>query len=384
MVNKGNKFLKNIMWCVLLALVVMSGSIFSVQAAKKGEIFIGVSAAITGPAPLDGVRTKQGVEMAVAEINKKGGVLGKKLKLLIEDDQNTANIAVNAVNKLLSQNIVALIGPHRSGNAMAVEQTVLRNKIPYFTGGTSPKLVTLNNPYLFRVRASDTLVAKIAAKYAVDDLKAKKIGMLFNNDEYGAGAKQVIEDYLKSVKIPLICEGHNTGDKDMTGQIMKMKNSNIDCFIVWTHDAEGPVVARQVKELNLNVPFVGSCGFSTVQMLSLMDNNSANGIISATDFFVNSSEPRVKAFVKKFKAKYNVMPEMYAACYYDVIYVLADAIKRAKSTDREAIREALMATKNFKGVMSTLTTNSKGELVHEAVIVKNKNKVPELIKTVKE
>jgi branched-chain amino acid transport system substrate-binding protein len=383
MINKGIKFYKNIMLCVLVFLV--SGSLYSIQAAPKGKILIGVSTAITGPAPLDGLRTKQGVEMAVAEINKKGGVLGKKLKLIIEDDQNTANIAVNAVNKLLSQDIVALIGPHRSGNAMAVDQIVLRNKIPYFTGGTSPKLVTLNNPYLFRVRASDTLVAKIAAKYAVDELKAKKIGVFFNNDEYGVGAKQVIENYLKSIGIPVICEGHNTGDKDMTGQIMKMKNSKIECLIVWAHEPEGALAARQMKELSLNVPFVGCPTFSTIGALDLIDANTAKGIISVSDFFADSPQSRVKAFVKKFKARYKVMPEIYAACYYDVVNVLVNAIKRAKSTDREAIRKALMATKNFKGVMSTLSANNKGELVHEMVIVKiKKNKVLKLVKTVKE
>ena len=291
MVNKGVKFYRNIMLCVLVVLVVMSGSLYSIQAAKKGEILIGVSTAITGPAPLDGVRTKQGVEMAVAEINKKGGVLGKQLKLLIEDDQNTASIAVNAVNKLLSQDIVALIGPHRSGNAMAVDQIVRRNKISYFTGGTSPKLVTLNNPYLFRVRASDSIVAKVAAIYAVKDLKAKKIGVFFNNDEYGVGAKQVI------------CEGHNTGDKDLTGQILKMKNSKIDCLIVWTHEPEGALAIRQVKELSLNVPFIGCPTYSSYLMLDLVDTNTSNGVITVTDFIDGNPDPKVKAFVKRFKAK---------------------------------------------------------------------------------
>jgi branched-chain amino acid transport system substrate-binding protein len=384
MANKRVKFFKNVMWCVLLALVVMSGSLYSVQAAKKGEILIGVSAAITGPSPLDGERTKQGLTMAAEEINKKGGVFGKNLKLIIEDDQNTANIAVNSVNKLLSQDIVALIGPHRSSNAMAVQQTVLRNKIPFLTGATSPKLVTLNNPYIFRIRASDTLVAKVAAKYAVNELKAKKIGVFFNNDEFGVGAKEIIEAYLKSVKIPVICEGHNTGDKDLTGQIMKMKNSGIECLLVWSHDPESALAARQVKELSLDVPLVGAPGYAMSAVLDLIDTNISNGIITVTDFVPNNPNPKVKAFVKKFKTKYNVTPELYAASYYDALYVLADAIKRAKSTDREAIRKALMATKNFKGVMSTLTANRKGELVHEAVVAKIKNKVPQLVKSVTE
>jgi branched-chain amino acid transport system substrate-binding protein len=352
--------------------------------AYAQDILFGVSTAITGPAPLDGERTKQGVLMAVEEINQRGGVLGKKLTPIIEDDQNTSNVAVNAVNKLVSQPIVALVGPHRSANATAVNNIVTRNKIPYLTGATSPKLLALNNPYFFRTRASDAIVAKIAAKYAVEELKAKKVGIFFNNDEYGTGARDVIESYLKSINVAFISEGHNTGDKDMTGQIMKAKNNKIDALIVWAHDPECAVSARQAKELNLAAPFIGSPGYSTSSVLDLLDTTVSNGIITVTDFVANTPEPKVQQFTQKFRQKYNVDPELYAASYYDAVYILADAIKRANSTEREAIRKALSETKGFQGVMSTLAANAKGELVHEAVVAKIQDKSPQLIKIVRD
>jgi branched-chain amino acid transport system substrate-binding protein len=367
--------------------VLFLSALFVFLPAPKGfaqEIAFGVSTAITGPAPLDGERTKQGILMAVEEINQQGGVLGKQLKPIIEDDQNTSNIAVNAVNKLVSQPIVALVGPHRSANATAVTNIVVRNKIPYMTGATSPKLLALNNPYFFRTRASDAIVAKIAAKYAVEELKAKKVGIFFNNDEYGTGALEVIETYLKSIDRSFMSEGHNTGDKDMTGQIMKAKNGKIDALIVWCHDPECAVNARQAKELNLNVPFIGSPGYSTRSVLDLIDTSVSNGLITVTDFVANNSDPRVQQFTQKFRKKYNVDPELYAASYYDAIYVLADAIKRANSTDREAIRKALSETKGLQGVMSTLAANAKGELVHEAVVARIQDKNPQLVKIVKE
>jgi len=351
---------------------------------SEKEIVFGVSAAITGPAPLEGERTKQAITMAVEEINQKGGVLGKPLKPLIEDDQNTANVAVNAVNKLISQNVVALLGPHRSGNASAVQQIVAKNKVSYMTGGTSPKLVTFNNPYLFRIRASDQLVAKIAAKYAVEELKAKKVGVFYNNDEYGTGAKGVIEEYLKSINIPVVSEGHNLGDKDMTGQIAKMKNEKIDCLISWSHVPETAVVVRQLKELNLKVPVIGGPTHTNQEFLGLVDAPAIEGHYSVTDFAADNPEPRIQDFVKRVKSKYDIVPEIYVAAYYDGVYALADAIKRANSTDREAVRKALSETKGLQGVMSTLSANDKNELVHEAVIVNIKNKVPQLVKIVKE
>jgi branched-chain amino acid transport system substrate-binding protein len=367
-----------------LALVVLVAMPINGYGAAEKEIVFGVSTAITGPAPLEGERTKQGIMMAVEEINQKGGVLGKQLKPLIEDDQNTANVAVNAVNKLISENVVVLVGPHRSGNASAVQHIVARNKVVFMTGGTSPKLVTFNNPYLFRVRASDQLVAKIAAKYAVEELKAKKVGLFYNNDEYGTGAKGVIEEYLKSINIPLVSDGHNTGDKDMTGQIAKMKREKIDCLISWSHVPETAVEVRQLKELSLNVPVIGGPTHTNQEFLGLVDAPAIEGHFSVTDFAADNPEPRVQDFTKRIKAKYSIVPEIYVASYYDAVYALADAIKRANSSDREAVRKALSATKGLAGVMSTLSANDKNELVHEAVIVTIKNRVPQLVRTVRE
>lgn len=349
-----------------------------------GEILIGVDTALTGAAPLNGERTRQGITLAVEEINKSGGVLGKNLKVIFEDDQATPNGAVNAVNKLMSQNIVAQIGPHLSGNVMAVQTIVQKNQKPMLVGGTSPQLVTTNNPWLFRIRASDSIVAKIAAKYAVDNLKAKKMGIIFDNDAYGTGAKDVAAEYLKSVNIPLFPEGYNSGDKDMTGQLIKMKNNGIECLIIWAHDAEAAIVAKQVKQLNLNVPVIGNPGFATSSVLNLMDAGTSEGIYTITDFTPTNPDERVQKFVNAFKSKYNIPPELYAAAYYDATYVLADAIKRAGSTDSDKIRQALAQTKDYKGVMSTLTANAKGEMVHEAIIAQVKDRNAQMISVIKE
>jgi branched-chain amino acid transport system substrate-binding protein len=118
--------------------------------------------------------------------------------------------------------------------------------------------------------------------------------------------------------------------------------------------------------------------------LDLLDTSASNGIVTVTDFVPNNTDPKTQQFVEKFRKKYNTDPELYAASYYDAVYVLADAIKRAKSTEREAIRKALFETKGLKGVMSTLAANDKGELVHEAVVAKIQNKSPQLVKIVKE
>ncbi|AEE91944.1 Extracellular ligand-binding receptor [Tepidanaerobacter acetatoxydans Re1] len=347
-----------------------------------GEIRIGVVTAITGSFPLAGERTKQSVQMRCDEINENGGLLGKKVVIVVEDDQSTQTGAVNAVNKIINDNIVALIGPHLSGNVMAVDQILKNAGMPFLTGGTSPKLSELGNPYLFRIRPSDTMVAEAAAKYAVEKLGAEKVGISYNNDDFGIGGKNVIESYLKYVGIEYVAEGHNSGDKDLTGQIMKFKNANVDAIISWTHDSEVALFARQTYELNLGKPIIASAGITMQQVLDMVDSEEVEGWYSVTDFAISDESSVVQDFVKRFEAKYNVKPELYAASYYGAMTVLADAIERAGSTDPDAIRKALAETQNVQGIIGTFNCNELGDMINEAKIVQIKNKVPNVIDTV--
>ncbi len=352
--------------------------------AAKGEILVGVSTGLTGSFTQDGEKVKDGILLAQDEINNKGGVLGKNIKFIFEDDQNNATTVVNVVNKLASENIVALLGPTLSSTVMAAEQTIKKNQIPCLTGATSPKLITLNNPYLFRVRASDSTTAKVAAKYAVDNLKAKKIGILYNNDEMGTGAKGVMEAYFKSINASYVSEGHNTGDKDMTGQLVKMKNAGVDTLLIWTHDQEFAVTARQIKELGLNVKVIGNPGLAMPQELNLMEKDWVEGFYCITDIVPTDTNENVQTFVKNFTAKYNTSPELYSSAYYGAAIILSEAITKAGSTDSDKICKALMEIKGLKGPEGEYNANDKGELLHECVIAQIKDKTPVMVDHVKE
>ncbi len=352
----------------------------------KSDILIGVSTAITGSSPLDGERTTNGVQLAVDEINAKGGVLGgRKLKLVIEDDQNLGNIAVTVANKMMSEEIVAMLGPQKSSSALAVIPVAEQYQVPMLSGGTSPKLIESQSPYFFRLRASDTLVASIAAKFCLEEFDAKKIGVLYNNDDYGTGALGVIEEYLTGLNIPYVKEGHNTGDKDSTGQILKMKDEGVDAVIVWTHAPEMAVIARQIEELGLDVPIVGSVTTSNPDFLNLTDGSAVKGLYSVCDFSIEDEREMMQNYVKVSREKFDMDPDMFMTTYYDGVYLIADAIERAGSTDREAVRKALSETNGYEGIIAERTCNEFGELVHEAVVLQmDENKEAHLIKKVVE
>lgn len=344
-----------------------------------GEVLFGVSCAVTGNFPLAGQRTKEGIDLALEEINANGGVLGKKLTYTLEDDQNTQTTAVNVVTKILNEEVCAVIGPHTSGNAAATSDLYKNAEISFLTGGSSPKLEELDNSYFFRIRPSDTINGQVAAKYAVETLGATKVGISYNNNDFGTGGRDVVIAQLEAAGVPYVAVGHNAGDKDLTGQIMQLKSENVDCIISWTDDAEVALTARQLYELGMEIPVIASAGIVMDQVLNLLEPEYVEGWYAVTDFVATNDDPDVKSFVEKFNAKYGYNPELYASSYYSATYVLADAIERAGSSDPKAVRDALAQTKDLKLPEGIYSTDENGSMVHGCVIAQITDKVPNMI-----
>lgn len=309
--------------------------------------------------------------MAVDEINEAGGVLGKQLELFVADDGGVQDTGINATNLIASQGVVAQVGPTLSGLALAVEGIISEAEYPVLVGATSPKLVnTIDNPWLFRVRASDTIQAQLAAVYATENLGCSKIGLFTNSNDYGSGARVVVEEYLTEKGIEYVSESHNTGDTDMTSQVLKLKEAGVDCVIVWTDDAETALAARQFYDLGLDVPIIGSTSISTPQVNELCQPEWLDNWYSCTDFTTSNDSEIVQNFVKSFNTKYGEDPELYAVTYYSAIYLLKDAIERAGSLDSAAIRDALAATDGLQVPIGTYKANEMREMVHGGTICK--------------
>ena len=362
--------------------VSFTGGILTAQAAGEETIKIGLVSMITGDNPMNGERMNQAVQMAVDEANENGGILGKKVELLIEDDQTMQDVAVTCVQKLAADEVVGIIGPHRSTNAIAVADTVANLEVPTFTGGTSPSIADLDNPYLFRGRASDTIFAEAAVDYAVNTLGCSNIGLFFNNDDFGTGAKTVIEAYCKENGVGLVAEGHNTGDKDFTAQIMKMHSEGIDCAIIWTHDPELAIHARQLYELGLECEVVSSPGVTMAQVLGMVEADYVEGWYGVTDFVPTSTEESVVTFNEAFEEKYDIAPELYAASYYGCAKILLTAIENAGTTDRAAVRDAIEQIEDLSIPNGIATCDESHDLIHNINVAKIENLTPVFVEAV--
>lgn len=353
-----------------LGLVGCSNGNSNATSNSDDSIKIGVIYSATGTMAGRGDYMKNAITLAAEEINEAGGVLGKEVELVIEDDQSDQTTAINMMNKMGSnKDIVAVFGPHTSTNATAVSNTVQDYKLPYFTGGTSAQLKDLGNEYMFKVRCNDTVVVNSAIKFVTETLGAKKIGILYINDEFGVGGRDIMVQYCEDNNIEYVEANHNATDQDLTSQIMQMKKENVDALIAWSSNV-CPIVARQTTELGFDKPVIMNSGFGGQDVLDSLPAEVTDGKYAASDFTAEDPSEEVAEFVEKYQKAYGVKPlGDWSASYYGAFKMLMQAIENGGSADRETIKNAMYEMKDFVAPLGTLATDENGCLVHETSII---------------
>lgn len=370
---------------VLLALVGSTLELVAPSTGQAGEpVVIGAAAPLTGPRALLGRNMRQGITLAVEEINAAGGVLGRPLQVAFEDDMgDNPNAAINAVNRLIHVHKVPLMmGPHYSVTQMATQKIYWEAKVISITGASGVPVTAQGNPYVFRVRASDMLVSKALVAYARDTLKATNIAIQYINDDFGkAGMERVVKSMAEFQMKPVAVESHNAGDKDFTAQISKIGQAGAQVMISWSHDTESALVVRQAKQLNPTLKIIGTTSLSEPSFLRLA-GEAAEGVISANDFAPTVPLDNIQAFVKRYQAKYNVPPEIWAANYNDATQVAAKVIAAAEGTDPEKMRQAFFGLR-YPGLLADFRFEPNGDGNHQIHIIENTKTGPKWVTTVK-
>lgn len=356
------------------------------QAARTGEarceegdpgvtadtIRIGVNLEITGPNAVSGEYAKNSADLAVKDINDNGGVHGKDLELVYNDNQSTNPGAVNALNKTLSQDdVFAVVGPVRSTQIQAIQEIVIDAKVPMAIGGTAPTLTDEGGGYLFRFRPPDSLTGRAVAEFAVEDLDAQKVAILHSSDAFGVAGAEVVEEAAAELGAEVVVDEYATGDRDFTAQLTSLRDVSPDVFVPYGTSSEDlAVIIRQVRELGIDVPIVGSPGLTSAATLELA-GPALEGAYAVLDFMPGSN-PRNEAFVEAFESAYGQTPDIFTAWQWDALHVMADAIERG-GCDREAFRQALLETEAFPGVQGPLTAQSNGDFSNNLVVVQIKD-----------
>lgn len=355
----------------LLAALVAAGSSLATAA---DTLRIGVVAPQTGPGAESGRFQVQGARLAADEINKAGGVLGRQIELVIEDDQTTNPGAVLAFSKLAGdKDIPAFIGSIRSTQVHAMAPDILKTGKPVMIGGTDPQLTHMNNPWLFRCRPNDIYSARVISDFGVKSLNLRKWAIVHSTDAFGTnGMKNLTEALKKQGAEVVLTQGYTNNSQDFTPVALAVKQSGATVMGTYmTFEPDQGIFAKQLRQLGVNVGWVGSPTTATTTALKLA-GPALYGSYAVVDFNRDSS-PEAKAFAAKYESAYKSAPDIFSSWSYDAVHVLANAINAAKSLDPQAIRAAILATKGYKGAEGTYNFDANGDGLHGYNIVKNNN-----------
>lgn len=366
---------------ILVVLVMLAGLVAGCGSESK-DIKIGVVYELTGNTASFGTAAANGAKLAFKEINAKGGVLGKQIKIVIADNKGEPSESANAMTKVISQDkVIAVTGFTTSSNGIAGSTVSEASKIPFVAAATTNPKVTVDEKTgkvkdnTFRVCFIDPFQGTVGANFALNTLKVKKVAvMVDNSSDYSKGlAKFFKEAFTKGGGAIISEEAYLQKDQDFKATLTKIKAANPDMIYVPGYYEEVGKIIKQARELGITVPVVGGDGWDSAKLPEIAGNEPLNNTFFTNHYSVEDTSPASKTFVDAYKKEYNAVPDAMAVLGYDAAYVLVDAIKRANSTDSAKIREALAATKNYQGVTGSLTLNETHDAVKSAVIIEFKN-----------
>ncbi|WP_352402161.1 ABC transporter substrate-binding protein [Synergistes jonesii] len=365
----------------VLALLVALTCVPAVDAAiQAGPIKIGVVMPTTGPIAYDGRLTLNGIEMAVEEINKAGGIKGNKVELFIEDSANVPATAVAAMEKLVGmQKVTGVIGDFGSSCTLAMMDVAQRSQTPLITPiSLAPKITEMNNKWMFRGCDNSAMIAKAFTKWAVNDKKAKKWAYIAINTDYGRGSVEAFNVELEKLGGKAVfTEYFNQGETDYYPIVTKLRASGADALCMFGETVDLSRVVAQFYEMGLGGKMLlmdPTSGTFNEKFIELAKKNS-NGIVGASRFVASIPTPAAKKFTSDYKTRYKIDPEKYAQAGYDCMKMIALAVRNADSTDRAKVRDALAAIK-YEGPQGKAHFDAKNQLqISEYIVMVEDGKI---------
>lgn len=354
--------MRNTLWLVALSMLLPLAGCKD-KNAKRGEgaeIIIGEYGSMTGDTATFGTSCHEGLMLAIEEINKAGGVLGKQIKVVSEDDRSEPGEAVTAVQKLISRDkVVAVIGEVASTRSMAGAGPCQQNKIPMLSPASTNPQVTRMGDYVFRICFTDDFQGMVAAQFA-QKKGWKRVAILTDAaQDYSKGLTKVFnETYPKGGGQVVASDNYKSKDNDFQTQLSKIKAANVDAVFMPGYYTDVGNVLRQARQIGLTVPFFGCDGWDSDKTLAL--GAIADGCYFTNHYSPDDPRPEVQKFIADYKARYGGrVPDAMAILGYDAGRVMADAIQRAGKADPTAIRDALAQTKDFPGASGKITIDAE-------------------------
>ena len=354
-------------------------------ASCPATIPLGLTTALTGNLALLGTQARNGAEFAVDEINAAGGVNGKKLALTTEDTGASSTDALNAMNRILEGKPLVIFGSMISPHVFAQTEVVTKSETPFLVGATNAKVTAQGSKWLFRTHVHDGQLADLIPEYLVKSLHKTKPGIIAVADDYGLGASKGIQASLAKLNVtPVAVTSYAPSDKDMSAQLLEIKDKGADSLIVFGRPADVTLVVKQMSDLGIKLTTIGNSSLVAQTALNNLSAAEADGIYAIGGMIPQtSSDTKILDWAKRVQDKYKLPADNFTVSYYDTVYMLKSIIEKV-GCNKPAIRDAFAATKDWKGMLISYQADAQGDLAHTLGIYRNKGKTPELAGPIKE
>jgi len=360
----------------VLKSIALSAALMAAGLAHAQEIKIANIVELSGPGTTAGTLFKNGVELAVKEINAAGGILGRKIAITSEDTQTNPGVAKGLTQKAVDNDVFAIFGPVYSGSIMVSMAESRRGEVPNFTGGEAAAVTQQGNPYVFRTAFGQSVSFPKLARFI--NGKAKTLAVIYVNNDFGKGGRDTLTKLLEGSATKVVADiSTDAGQVDFSAAVLKAKQSNADAVFVYTNEEESARALRELRKQGWNKPIIGETTLTGQKVVELA-GEAANGALAHVGLTVDA--PQLKAFGEKYKAAYKADSDHNGIKGYTGVYVLKAAIEKAGKLDRKAaaaaIRNSCFSAAQHPGILMDVCFDDKGDLDRESFLVEVKNGRP--------
>jgi len=340
---------------------------------------------LSGTGATSGTNFNDGVKLAVKEINAAGGILGRKIEYSASDTQSQPQVAKALVTKVIDDGAYIVMGPVFSGSIMVSMTETRRAEIPNFTGGEAAAITQQGNPYIFRTSFTQSAAMPKVARYLKDTLKANTVAIIYTNNDFGKGGRDVFMKALEPHGIKVITDiSTDPGQLDFSGAVLKAKQANVDALFVYTNEEEAARALRELRKQGYDKPIIGETVLTSQKVIELA-GDAANGAVAHVGLTADAPDPGIRAFAAKFQKEYNYKPDHNGLKGYTGMYIVKAATEKVGKFDPKAFADAMhgmrLSAKEYPGVLMDVSFDKNGDLDRESFMTKVVNGKQEVIAT---
>jgi branched-chain amino acid transport system substrate-binding protein len=340
---------------------------------------------LSGTGATSGTNFNDGVKLAVKEINAAGGILGRKVEYSASDTQSQPQVAKALAVKAIDDGAYIVMGPVFSGSILVSMAETKRAEIPNFTGGEAAAITQQGNPYIFRTSFTQTTAMPKVARYLADNLKAKTLAIIYTNNDFGKGGRDVIMKAIEPYGIKVVADiSTDPGQLDFSGAVLKAKQANADALFVYTNEEEAARALRELKKQGYDKPIVGETVLTSQKVIEL-GGEAANGAVAHVGLTADAPSPGIKAFAGKFQSEYKYKSDHNGLKGYTGMYIVKAVTEKVGKVDPKAFANAMhgvkLTVKEYPGILMDVSFDKNGDLDRESFMTKVVNGKQEVVAT---